>query len=697
MDQDQTPMEHDPTVLEALQRYFSRPGEDTVPPETASFDRRRDAHALQTNESKYLTVALIFFLLGQFLIEFLRESLGWLGIGLIMAGFVLGLIAFLRKKSAVDENLKGKSAQAQINHVGVRLVWVLTAFVLAVAASLLYRQGRVNSLAGLLWLASIVAVVGAFFQADRFHWPDIKSVFRNFLSSPRKWIVYGILIAVVLVFQLGRLEQVPPEIISSQVEGYYTVDGILNGDSGLWFPRNVVSEPLSYYWAALVNVFRASPLSFASLKLAYGLAGLVAVIYMFMLGKRLFDETAGFISALMLGVSFWSILQQRAVLGYGLVLPIMLPALYYLFKSLQDDDLNSLLIASALTALGLLTNKIFIILVIANLIISILYSNRKEGDEAGITLPLRIGISLLTGSVVVLPLIFVIALNPAGWIALIIDQLSAPNDSGLIGALITFFRNLVSALGMVNWSNRSSWVDGIGGRGALDWVSAAFFLFGLCVTLLHDLRSDRKQALSLVFLFVIMLVPSALSIAQPMENPSLSRALGAAIPAILIAGRGFGFAAERLASVGKENIWVRKVFFIAIFGVLIVLNNFGLINSTYTRNYQASAWNASEMAEVIRNYDIGKSGNSQAFVVGFPHWVDARSVAITMGQPESNLSILPQDLGSTLEPQISKIFLLHLSDTESLGQLQSLYPGGVATTYQSLHPDKNFMIYLVSQ
>ena len=691
MDQDQMTLEHDPTVLEALQRYFSKPGEDTEPVEAGSFN------APHSTDSKLLPAALLCFLLGQFLIEFLRQALGVLGLGLVVAGFILALTAFLRQEKAPYENPRKESAQFQVNQVGVRMVWILAAFVMAVTASLFYRQGSLSMMAGLLWLASIFAIVRAFFQADRFHWSDFKSVFRSFMSSPRKWIVYGILIAVVLIFQLGRLEQVPPEIISSQVEGYYTVDGILNGDRGLWFPRNVVGEPLSYYWAALVNVFRASPLSFASLKLAYGLAGLVAVIYMFKLGKRLFDEKTGYISALLLGVSFWSILQQRAVLGYGLVLPIMLPALYYLFKSLQDDDLNSLLIASALTAMGLLTNKIFIVLVIANLIISILYANRKEGDEAGITLPLRIGISLLTGSVVVLPLIFVIALNPASWIAPIIDQLSAPNGSGLIGALITFFRNLFSALGMVNWSNRSSWVDGIGGRGALDWVSAAFFLFGLCVTLLHDLRSDCKQALSLVFLFVIMLVPSALSIAQPMVNPSFSRALGAAIPAILIAGRGGGFAAERLASVGKENFWIRRVVFIAIFGLVIVLNNFSLINSTYTRNYQASAWNASEMAEVIRNYDTGKSGNSQAYVVGFPHWVDARSVAITMGQPESNLSILPQDLGNTVEPQISKIFLLHLSDTESLGQLQSLYPGGVATTYQSLHPDKNFIIYLVSQ
>jgi hypothetical protein len=41
--------------------------------------------------------------------------------------------------------------------------------------------------------------------------------------------------------------------------------------------------------------------------------------------------------------------------------------------------------------------------------------------------------------------------------------------------------------------------------------------------------------------------------------------------------------------------------------------------------------------------------------------------------------------------------LLHINDAESLSQLQSLYPGGVATTYQSVNPDKNFVIYIASQ
>lgn len=691
MDDNQTNPSEDPTVLEALQRYFNKPTEGIEASEREEIKEKRPT------ANRFVLAALLCFLAGQFLIEFLREALSGIGVLLLLGGFILSVFAFLQEIQPAAPKVVLNSDLETENEIKVRLIWLLAAFVMAIAASLMYRQGSFSFISGLLWLASIVAIVAAFFQKKAIHKLDIRSIFSNLAGKPGKLIAYLILITFVLVFQLGRLQQVPPEIISSQVEAFYTVDGITYGDTSLWFPRNVTSEPISYYWAAFINQFTGGSLTFTGLKLAYGLAGLVVVFFLYKLGRRLFDEKSGYTSALLFGVGFWPILQQRAVLGFGLVLPILLPALYYLFKSLQEDDINSLLVSSVLTGLGLLTNKIFIVLIFANLFITIVYRMREQRVKTENTIPLRVGIGFIVGVVVALPLIFVIAANPTAWISPIINQLSNASSPVAGSPTITFFNNLLSALGMFNWLNRSSWVDGIANRAALDWVSGAFFLFGLCVTLLRDLFSNRKQAISLLILFFMMLLPSVFSIAQPMENPSLSRALGTAIPVFLIAGRGFSFAIDRLWSPEKESQWVRQAVFIGFFSLLIVIRNFGMINSTYVRNYEASAWNAKEMAEVIRNYDTGQALNSQAYVVGYPHWVDARSVAISMDQPYLNLSILPQDLSSTVNLQSAKIFLLHINDTESLSQLQSLYPGGVATIYQSANTDKNFVIYIASQ
>jgi len=691
MNNDQTNPSEDPTVLEVLRRFFNKPAEALEASASETLSDKTPA----TN--RFVLAALICFLVGQFLIEFLREALGGIGILLVLGGFILAVIAFLREKQSSATVHVLDSALEPNSDVIIRLVWLIAAFVMAILGSLLYKRGSFDFISGILWLGSVASIVKAFHQVKTHHRPDFKSSFLKLAAKPGKLIACLLLVSVVVYFQLGRLQQVPPEIISAQVEAYYTVEGISNGDTSLWFPRNVTSEPISYYWAAIVNQFTTGSLNFTGLKLAYGLAGLVAVFFMYKLGRRLWDEKSGYISALLLGVGFWPILQQRAVLGFGLVLPIMLPALYYLNKSLQEDDLNSLLISSVLTGLGLMTNKIFIALVFANLIITFVYLARSTIAKVENTLTLRIGIGLIAGIVVVLPLIFVIAANPAGWFSPIVNQLFNASNPDAVSPLVTFFNNLLSALGMFNWINRSSWVDGIANRAALDWVSGAFFLFGLCVTLLRDIFSNRKQATSLLILFFLMVLPSVFSIAQPMENPSLSRALGAAIPVYLIAGRGFSFAIDRLWSPENDSQLVRQSIFMAFFGLLIIISNFGLINTTYIRNYEASAWNATEMAEVVRNFDTGQSRNSQPYVVGYPYWVDARSVAISMDRPDLNLSILPQDLVSTLDLQTAKIFLLHINDTESLSQLQSLYPGGVVTTYQSVSPDKNFVIYIASQ
>ena len=691
MDHDLTNPEEDPTVLEVLQRYFNKDGEAND-----GFDSEKIGEQKRASD-RLVPFALICFLTGQFLIEFLRETLAEIGIVLLLAGFALSAFAFLReKKSATFERTVTTDEDRQ-NIVSVRLVWLLAAFITAIIASLMYRQGSFSFLSGLLWIASIISIIAALFQPKAILKPNFKSIFVELTSKPKKLIAYLLLIVIVLIFQFGRLEQVPPEIISSQVEAFYTVDGIKNGETALWFPRNVVSEPISYYWAALVNLFRTNLLNFTGLKFAFALAGLVAVFYMYKLGQRLFDEKTGHISALLLGVGFWPILQQRAVLGFGLVLPILLPAFYYLFKSLQEDDLNSMLIASVLTGLGLLTNKIFFVLVFANFFIAIVYFVHIGSKKPIISLALRIGFGLITGVVVVLPLIFVVAASPTAWFSPIISQLSFENNPTYSNPITTFLKNFVAALGLMNWSNRNGWVDGISNRAALDWVTGAFFLFGLCVTLFQDFFKKRKQAISLLLLFFLMLLPSALSLAQSMENPSLSRALGAAVPVFLIAGRGFAFAIDRIWASQTESHWVRQAGFVFIFSLLIIIRNFGLINTTYVNNYEASAWNASDMAEVIRNYDTGQARNSQAYIVGFPHWVDARSVAISLNRPYTNLSILPQELSSTVDLQTAKIFLLHITDAESLGQLQSLYPGGVATTYQSVQPEKNFIIYIASQ
>ena len=223
-----------------------------------------------------------------------------------------------------------------------------------------------------------------------------------------------------------------------------------------------------------------------------------------------------------------------------------------------------------------------------------------------------------------------------------------------------------------------------------------FFVVGIVRLLRRHRESKNWKFLVPVVLFPLLVLPSALALAFPTENPSMTRAVGAAIPVLLTAG--FGFA--EVFTIVKDVLRHKSFASLAIAGVLmlapIVVNNHSLIFQQYTDQYRASAWNASEMADVVeRFYSSGKEGLS--YLVSYPYWVDSRAVAISMGHPEQNLSLPSSEIASTQNVAISKLFILNPMDKDSIAELQQVYPDGVITTYQTVNPDKNFVLFIVGQ
>lgn len=139
---------------------------------------------------------------------------------------------------------------------------------------------------------------------------------------------------------------------------------------------------------------------------------------------------------------------------------------------------------------------------------------------------------------------------------------------------------------------------------------------------------------------------------------------------------------------------------VVIAGVLvfapIAVNNNNLVFQQYAYQYKTSAWNASEMADVIqRFYTSGREGLS--YLISYPYWVDSRAVAISLGRPEQNLSLPGTEIVNTLNVSIPKLFILNPMDKNSIAELQAAYPEGIISTYQSTNPDKNFILFIVGQ
>ena len=640
-------------------------------------------------------IGMILIAIGQFLLGLERQSTPIAGILAIVTG--MSCLWFgLPKQNTQEERIT--SVEAEGIRIHLKPIWLVATLAMSAVCYLLFTENRFGWLQTLSWLTGITCALYAFWPARSSEHGEGKPNWKFWENwqTDRLFLILLLLVAVLgLVFRFTDLVELPPEVISAQVETYYSVREIQQGGNFILFSRNTVPEPLNYYWANLVNVFSGKVLKMEGIRLANALAGLIGMGFVFGLGKTIANRWVGLLTSGLAGVSFWLILQEKAAIGGGLVFPLMAGALYCLLKALDEKDGRFFLLSAVAVGLGLMSNKIFLIFPLVALVVVLIWKNDKKSVKPVQILGL-LGIGSLISLVSAMPLLRAITLEPMNYLAPILARVGEYEVAFSGNPLLIFLQNFVKALGIANWSNQGSWVDSIGNRGAVDGFTAVFFLVGV-VSLLRDYRSSKNWKLLVVLLlYPILLLPSALALAFPSENPSMTRAAGAAIPVLLVAAYGI-FTILRIVTGALPK---RSLALIVIAGVFllgpIVANNHSLIFKQYATQYRNSAWNASEMADVIsRFYSSGREGLS--YLISYPYWVDSRAVAISMGRPEQNLSLPYSEIANTLNVTIPKLFILNPMDKDSIAELQAAYPEGVISTYQSTNPDKNFILFIVGQ
>lgn len=578
--------------------------------------------------------------------------------------------------------------------------WLLIpGLVLASAAFLLFGSQRFSLASSFCWLAGVFATAAALWNKaaeDRSNRVSLQARVQQLLKEERLWF-FAVLfvIAVVAWFSFARLKDVPPELVSGQVDHIYTVRDILAGNAGLTFSRNLVSEPLQYLWGALLSFAAGGQVGFVGLKLAYTLANFAALYFIYRLGAEIFDRWVGLGAAFLLGVSYWQIIQTRALLGSGLVLPLASAALFFLFSGLHRHRANYLALSALFVGLGLLTNKIFLIFPLVALLVSIfwLIIGREEGSgRAALS---AFAQALLVVAVVSVPLLRAVANEPSAYLAPILSRVSDYETALSGNPLSLFLTNLWSALGIANWSNRSSWVDSLTLRPGLDLLSAAFFVAGVCAVVFSLRKTKNWRLYALLALYSLLLLPSALSLAFPLENPSLSRALGALIPICVLSAVGLRVLLGALLAWPPAHNGTYKLMLTGLVLLLVIGLNYRAAFSDYPATYRQNAWNSSEMANVIRQTELNTGMPQNVWVVGYPYWVAARAVALEAGRANQDLALPSDQLEQTVNVIGSKLFLIHSSDSAAVQALQQLYPTGTIAMLESSVPDKNFLVFLV--
>jgi len=258
--------------------------------------------------------------------------------------------------------------------------------------------------------------------------------------------------------------------------------------------------------------------------------------------------------------------------------------------------------------------------------------------------------------------------------------------------------NVVNSLLAFNWRGDIGWVHLVRRAPFLGPFTAAFFLLGVAAALWWSLRWRDWRMATLVVGLPMLLLPSSLNLAFPVENPSSNRS-SVAIPLVFVlVGLAVGLVTRATGEIKHRALRAcALISLILIFGLAAVANYQSYFED-YAAQFDIQAWNASEIAQVISSFSTICGSIDQAYLAPWPYFVDGRAVAFELGHWGwynllTDLSGLPEQAA---QPG-SKLYVVHAADLMSLEQLQQTYPQAQVCRYQSRTPNHDMWIVLVPE
>ncbi len=553
-----------------------------------------------------------------------------------------------------------------------------------------------------IWLIAIFTMIRAYWNtnADHVNW---FSTVKNFLSRAKwnipfdRWTLLVVAVCgLVLFFRAHSLADIPSQGTSDHAEKLLDVSDVLNGQTYTFFPRNTGREFFQFYLTAGIILLFKTGLTPLSLKIGTVLAGLVTLFYIYKLGGEIANKRVGLLALVFAGIAYWPNLISRFGLRFPLYPLFYAPALYYLIRGLQTRNRNHFIISGLFVGLGLHGYSPFRMVPIVILIAIGLYLIHKQSEGyrmQSIWGLVSLGIISL---IVFIPLLRYMTVNPDIVLYRAMTRLGDLEQPLPGPAWQIFLQNLRNSLTMFGWDNGEVWPISIPHRPVLDVVTAVFFHLGVVLMTLRYIRQRHWMDLFTLISIPMLMMPSILSLSFPGENPSLNRSAGAIVPVFLVVALAFDSFLTALESVStsmwnKRFAWTVGVFLLA----WASWQNYELVFNQYREQFDANAWNTTEMGAVVRDFADLTGSVDTAWFVGYPHWADSRLVMINAGYPVRDNAILPENFSITLDDSRPKLFLININDLAAMDALRSMYPNGWLTEYESKYENKNFMLFFV--
>jgi hypothetical protein len=503
------------------------------------------------------------------------------------------------------------------------------------------------------------------------------------------------IVLVSLFFHVYRIDATPAEPQSDHVEASEDVRSILNGDHMIFFPRNTGREATQFYLTALMS--KVFGYGFTTLKLTMALVGALNVIPMYLLGKELLDRRFGLLTALLMSMSYWHIIVSR--IGWRIVLaPFWTTVtLYFLLRAFRSGRRNDYLwtgLALGAGLYGYMSFRVTPVLIVALMVLKALVDRGSAFDWRRYAT--NGALLVATSMLVYLPMFRYMYDEPRMLWYRVLTRTTDLERTVEQSAVEVFANNVKRGLLMFNWEGDGAWTASVPSRPALDYVMGGLFVLGAAYLLYLLMRGRRTVALYLAVAVFVLLLPSTLAIAFPIENPSNIRASGVIPVVIVLVGLPLYVVAQQAINTLRGG---PGLILVAVVGALLLGQaarlNYGLYYVEYDQQYRRAAWNAFDMARVMQGFANSVGDIYDTYIIGTAYWVDHRAVALSLRNMEWNNLIMDMNQAQPhlAEPK-NRLYIFNVSNTEAERWLKENYPNGRLMRFRASLPDKDFNIFL---
>jgi hypothetical protein len=432
-----------------------------------------------------------------------------------------------------------------------------------------------------------------------------------------------------------------------------------------------------------------------ALKLGAAAVSLLTLPGVYLLGRDLFGRWVGLWATFFTAVASWPVATARVGLRFPFAPAATAWALFFLLRGLRKPrERDSFVLLGLWLGIGLHGYTAFRAMPLAVVICWGLYWLFCRRDPQFVWNALT---AVLIALVVFIPLGRFALEHPENFWLRSLNRMADPAVSVSDHPLVILGQNLWDLALMFNWQGDNVWVNTVMGEPVLDPVLGGLFVLGLVIVLWRGLRLNDNLSVLLLIAGAVLLLPSALSLAYPIENPSVVRT-GGAIPVVMTVAAlpvGWGLA----WGFSKWGMWRRGLLVASalLLSLAVIKVNYERYFETYREQYVQFALNTSEIAAVIQEFVQEGGDPANAWIIAWPHWIDTRGAGIELGDPTWNNVILDlADLDAHQERPRPRLYLFYPPDDQALQRLRTLFPSGrVQTHISEQQPRWSFISFYV--